>query len=249
MSRMIKYQALMSLKTPHSSGTKYGAFEVTTRRAVECDSTLLRQLRGSVPPVTTNSDEDDESTALAHAPFDNSATWPHFDQGGAVFMPPDSAWLAVEPLEEEDFFSWAESLDPVNPDHDDAAASETSRPTSPSLPPSQPAPVLLSVAPIAEDYEDQFELTPPPSTEAVTLSCNATRKGEKLLRPKELTQALRYWLERHRTPYATLEEKNLVAGALNISVAQVTNFCNNYRKRFSKVGDTLTSYRKLAFSQ
>mmetsp|Transcript_38474 Transcript_38474/g.90825 ORF Transcript_38474/g.90825 Transcript_38474/m.90825 type:complete len:89 (+) Transcript_38474:172-438(+) len=52
----------MSLKTPHSSGTKYGAFEVTTRRAVECDSTLLRQLRGSVPPVTTNSDEDDEST-------------------------------------------------------------------------------------------------------------------------------------------------------------------------------------------
>jgi hypothetical protein len=53
-------------------------------------------------------------------------------------------------------------------------------------------------------------------------------------------------MERRQTkPYATLEEKKLVSGALEISVEQVTNFCNNFRKRFVKVGDKLTSYREL----
>jgi hypothetical protein len=80
----------------------------------------------------------------------------------------------------------------------------------------------------------------------VTNFCNNFRKP---LRPKELTRALRSWMERRHTPYATLEEKSLIAKAMYISVAQVTNFCNNYRKRFSKVGDKLTSYSKLASSQ
>ncbi|KAJ1468849.1 hypothetical protein T484DRAFT_1983587 [Baffinella frigidus] len=186
-----------------------------------------------------------EAAALARAPSDKSATW----RQGTVFTPPDSAWLAVEPLGEQDLLRWPGCIDSANPNNNGAAVSEMSRPTSPSLPPSQPAPVPLPVAPIAEDYQDQFELTPPPSTEADTPSCNATRKGEKRLHPKELTQALRYWLERHHKPYATLEEKKFIAGALNISVAQVTNFCNNFRKRFSKVGDKLTSYSKLVSSQ
>ena len=37
----------------------------------------------------------------------------------------------------------------------------------------------------------------------------------------------------------------MAAEALSIPVEQVTNFCNNYRKRFLKVGTKLTSYREL----
>ena len=151
-------------------------------------------------------------------------------------MPSDSAWMAVEPLGDEDFFSWPGWL----------TASEISRPTSPSLPPPQSAPVLLPVAPIAEDNVEQFEETPPPSFAAATPSCHAASKGKKRLRPKELTMALRSWMEWRQAPYASLEEKKMIAEALSIPVAQVTNFCNNYRKRFAKVGTKLTSYRELA---
>ena len=63
--------------------------------------------------------------------------------------------------------------------------------------------------------------------------------------PKALTMKLRYWIERLDRPYPTLKEKKVVAGALGIDVVQVTNFCNNYRKRFSKVGKTVTSYCQL----
>ncbi|KAJ1478871.1 hypothetical protein T484DRAFT_1903894 [Baffinella frigidus] len=166
-----------------------------------------------------------EAAALARTPSDKSAT-------------------AVEPLGEEDLLHWPRCIDSANPNNNGADASEASRPTSPPLPPSQPAPVLLPVAPIAD--VGPFELTRPASSDVATPSGNAASKDEKRLRPKELTQVLRSWMERHHKPYATLEEKKFVAGALNISVAQVTNFCNNYRKRFVKVGDTLTSYRKLA---
>ncbi|KAJ1471953.1 hypothetical protein T484DRAFT_1976542 [Baffinella frigidus] len=65
-------------------------------------------------------------------------------------------------------------------------------------------------------------------------SCfDATSNGEKRLRPKQITEALRFWLEHCHTPYATLAEKKLVAEALKISVVQVTNFCINYRKRYA----------------
>ena len=56
---------------------------------------------------------------------------------------------------------------------------------------------------------------------------------------------LHSWIERRHVPYASLEEKKMVAEALSISVAQVTNFCNNNRKRYVKVGAWLTSYRTL----
>jgi len=162
-----------------------------------------------------------------------------FNQG--VFMPPDSAWLAVEPLGDEDLLRWPGSLDLVKPGNNDADASEMSRATSPSL---LPAPVLLPVAPIADDHVDQLFEMPLPAFAAATLSCHSASK-EKRLRPKELTKKLRSWMERHHKPYANLDEKKMIAEALSIPVAQVTNFCNNYRKRFSKVGDKLTSYRVL----
>ena len=57
---------------------------------------------------------------------------------------------------------------------------------------------------------------------------------------------LRCWMERcPQAPYASLAEKKMIAAFLSIPVAQVTNFANNYRKRFLNVGAKLTSYRAL----
>ena len=156
----------------------------------------------------------------------------------------DFGWLNLEPLLD----NWAGWLEPVNPAHNDAAATSASRPTSPSSLPSQPAPVLLPVAPIAEDFVDLSELAPPTAPAAAHRSSDAASKGEKRLRPRELTRVLRLWLERRQAPYASLEEKKMMAAALDIPVTQVTNFCNNFRKRYVKVGVKLTSYRELASS-
>jgi hypothetical protein len=136
-------------------------------------------------------------------------------------------WLALEHLL-DDWPGW----------------SSTARPTSPSLPPSQPAPVLLPVAPIAEDYVDPFQVTPATAPSVANPSCHAASNSyTKPLRSRELTMMMRFWMEMRRTPYATLEEKKIIAAALAIPVTQVTNFCNNYRKRYLKVGQKLTSYR------
>jgi len=154
----------------------------------------------------------------------------------------DLGWQALEAVIDE----WPGWLRPVNSEHDNAAASNTSCPTSPFFPPSQPAPVLPPVAPIAEDYVDLSTLTPPAAPAAANPSCHAANKGEKRLRPREVTMVLRNWLERHQAPYASLGEKKMIAEALSISVEKVTNFCNNFRKRYVKVGAKLTSYRELA---
>jgi hypothetical protein len=99
----------------------------------------------------------------------------------------------------------------------DAAASDT----SPPLPPSKP--------------------TLAPSPAAVAHSSHA----EKRFRPKARTNALRSWIKRFPVPYTTLEEKKRIAETLDISVAQVTTFCHNYRKRFYKIGDMQMSYRQV----
>ena len=151
----------------------------------------------------------------------------------------DFSWLILDPL----FDNWAGWLNPVHPDHNAAAANNPSRPTSPLLPLPQPAPVLLPVPPIAEDYADLFGSTPPA---AANPCCHAASKSEKRLRPREITMVLRSWLERRHAPYASLEEKKMIAEALFISVEKVTNFCNNFRKRYAKVGTKQTSYRELA---
>ncbi|KAJ1478835.1 hypothetical protein T484DRAFT_1903895 [Baffinella frigidus] len=186
-----------------------------------------------------------EDAALERAPCDSSATGPSFDEGGAVFMPPNSEWLAVEPLEEGDFHRWPKWLHSVFPDHNDAAVSMTSRPPSPTAPSMLPESVAAIVEPIVEAAPTPDEPTPPEPT-ATAPSCSASNnKGEKRHRPKQLTQELRSWMERRRKPYATLEEKTAIAAVLSISIPQVTNFCNNFRKRYFKVGKKLTSYREL----
>jgi len=152
----------------------------------------------------------------------------------------DFGWLALEPLL-DDWPGWLIS------DNDDAATSDASPTTLPSVLPSHPAPVLLPVTASAEKCADQLALTPTAAPATVYTSCHAASKGEKRLRPRALTMVLRTWMERFpRAPYASLEEKKMIAGVLSIPVEQVTNFCNNYRKRFHKVGTKMTSYRELA---
>jgi len=163
----------------------------------------------------------------------------HEDDFGSARHEDDFGWLNLEPLLDD----WAGWLIPVNRGHNDAA-----RPTSPSSLPSQPTPVLLPVAPIAEDFVNLSELTPPTAPAAANPSCHAASKGEKRLPARELTLVLRFWMERRQAPYASLAEKKMMASALGIPVTQVTNFCNNFRKRYAKVGDKLTSYRELASS-
>jgi len=114
---------------------------------------------------------------------------------------------------------------PVNPDHNDAAASETST----SSLPSQPAPIVLPDAAIADDDGvDPFEPMPPPSPASATPSCNAASRGRK--RVKELSDSLRSWMERHPKPYSTLE----IDEALDSQSRRNKVFFNNFRKRCSK---------------
>lgn len=75
----------------------------------------------------------------------------------------DFGWLALEDVID----NWAGWLDPVNPDHTDAATTNTSRPTPPSLPPQQPAPIHFTVAPIAED---DVETTGPSFASAIRVT-------------------------------------------------------------------------------
>jgi hypothetical protein len=130
--------------------------------------------------------------------------------------------MAKEPFRYEDLRLWLDSTG-------DAVASDT----SPPPPPSKPTP--------AEDYADQFGPTLAPSPAAVAHSSHA----EKRFRPKARTNALRSWIKRFPVPYTTLEEKKRIAETLDISVAQVTTFCHNYRKRFYKIGDMQMSYRQV----
>jgi hypothetical protein len=146
---------------------------------------------------------------------------PYLDSAASACHEHYFEWRALEAVIDE----WPVWRTPVNPDHNDAAASLA------------PAPVLLP------EYVDLSEVTPPA---AANPSCHAASKDEKILRPRELTMVLHSWLERRPAPYASLEEKKMIAEALSIPVTQVTNFCNNFRKRYVKVGTKLTSYRELA---
>jgi hypothetical protein len=70
-------------------------------------------------------------------------------------------------------------------------------------------------------------------------------KVEKKLRPKFITASLEQWLGcSNTTPYANTTEKTAIATVLGITLAKVQNFCNNYRKRFTKVDGKMNSYTK-----
>ena len=198
----------------------------------------------AMDPFTVRHDDSDwmSLAPLVDQGFLGWKAWNDFDNDAGVFYNGEAEAASV--VFSHDAAASVNLSTPLQDSH--AAASEISRPTSPSVAPSHPAPVLLPAAPIAEDCVHLLESTPPPAPAAENRACHATSKEGKRLRPKQLTKALRSWMERRQTkPYASLEEKKLVAVQLDISVEQVTNFCNNFRKRFAKVGDKLTSYREL----
>ena len=168
------------------------------------------------PCLDLASSSSHDGAALEHAPSDNTSA--NSLSPTAHFFEPDCEWPALGPLEDQDLLGWLGGLDSANLLHNDAAAI------------------------IVGDCILDALLTQPPSPAAATSSCDAASKGEKRRRPKKITSALRLWVEHTQKPYATLEEKTFVARALDISVSQVTNFLNNYRKRYARVGGKLTSY-------
>ena len=154
----------------------------------------------------------------------------------------DFSWLALETVIDE----WPGWLTPVNSDHDDAGGPST--PNTTTLPAASSCSGLtghpghssidVDTVHVSSNGEQGRE-------EASNTSLPTASKGEKKLGSRELTTVLRSWLERHQAPYVSLDEKKAIAAALSISVARVTNFCNNFRKRYVKVGAKLTSYREL----
>jgi hypothetical protein len=79
----------------------------------------------------------------------------------------------------------------------------------------------------------------------VTLSSPdvASNCGKKL-QSKYIRDALLHWMTQIQDPYMNIEQKKHIATALNIPVAQVSNFCNNHRKRYFKFDNKMTSYSK-----
>lgn len=58
----------------------------------------------------------------------------------------------------------------------------------------------------------------------------------------DVSDALRKWLMRFKYPYPTTDQKKAIAKVVGVTHVQVSNFCNNYRKRYGKIGDAKKSY-------
>jgi hypothetical protein len=94
---------------------------------------------------------------------------------------------------------------------------------------------------------------PSPTVETPVCSCgsnqcNSSHKNVSVghmvkdINTLEVRKLLKAWISCFKTPYTTFSEKKNIAEILGITYLQVTNFCNNHRKRYSKVGNTLKSY-------
>jgi len=68
--------------------------------------------------------------------------------------------------------------------------------------------------------------------------------GELLVEKKQIRQNLLIWISMIPTsPFPLLIEKIYIANIFDISLSYVTNFCNNYRKRYSKINNKTISYQ------
>lgn len=84
--------------------------------------------------------------------------------------------------------------------------------------------------------------TPPPAVKPTRKRKRPTSKSMVPNHSPETNHALRAWMAAHVEPYPTLEDKVAIANKLGLTVKQVNNFCNNYRKRYHKCGDKTESY-------
>ncbi|KAJ1465313.1 hypothetical protein T484DRAFT_1757509 [Baffinella frigidus] len=144
-----------------------------------------------------------------------------------VFAIPDFDCLSLRALTAEDYIIFVETLDSVYPNSCDEIAKEIwSTPTfnAPSLKGDLKATPLKS-KPLKAKRKRQVT-NPPPlkvSTSAVVTSC------------------LRDWISQFKTPYTTRLERKCIARVLGVTHIQVSNFCNNHRKRYQKSGSTTVS--------
>jgi hypothetical protein len=60
---------------------------------------------------------------------------------------------------------------------------------------------------------------------------------------------LKEWIAQFPTPYANLDQRFQIALLLGLTARQVSDFCNNYRKRFYKTKDKTHSYVDCVRSQ
>ena len=69
-------------------------------------------------------------------------------------------------------------------------------------------------------------------------------------RRKEVTKALREWVNSFSTPYLSFENKTHISVVLGIPVTQVTMFCNNHRKRYiATANNKPLSYNQMRHGQ
>jgi len=62
---------------------------------------------------------------------------------------------------------------------------------------------------------------------------------------KQVRINLYIWINTLQTsPFPLFYEKKCIANLYGISISYVKNFCNNYRKRYAKIGKKTISYNK-----
>jgi hypothetical protein len=68
--------------------------------------------------------------------------------------------------------------------------------------------------------------------------------GELLAEKKKIRKHLCIWINTiYTAPFPSLDEKKFVANLFDISLSYVNNFCNNYRKRYTKLNKKTISYK------
>ena len=86
----------------------------------------------------------------------------------------------------------------------------------------------------------QISSTTPPIETAPRSNRKAKKKAAAPT--KDATRILQHWISSFPKPYTTSHEQKSIATVLGLSHTQVTTFCNNYRKRFAKIGKVSQSY-------
>jgi hypothetical protein len=81
---------------------------------------------------------------------------------------------------------------------------------------------------------------------SIWFSNNKENLFEKKTRDKQLRINLLIWIKMNQSyPFPSLIDKKYVADLLKTHVNYVNNFCNNYRKRYVKLGKKKISYSEL----
>ena len=86
----------------------------------------------------------------------------------------------------------------------------------------------------------QISSTTPPIETAPRSNRKAKKKAAAPT--KDATRILQHWISSFQTPYTSAAEKKSIAKVLGVTHTQVTTFCNNYRKRYVKLGKISQSY-------